>query len=68
MATWVLDCKNCDEAFPYSLAPDTLACRPFRPAFPAQGEKRKCPHCGTKSIYQTLDLRFQNGRWNRPVR
>ena len=68
MATWVLVCKNCNGAFPYSLVPDTLACLPSRPAFPAQGEKHKCPHCRTKSTYQTLDLRFQNGRWSCPAR
>jgi hypothetical protein len=68
MAIWVFDCKNCSEAFPYSLVPDVLACPPSRPAFPAQGEKRKCPHCRTKSTYQPFDLRFQNGRWSRPVR
>jgi hypothetical protein len=25
MASWVLDCKNCHEAFAYSLIPDVLA-------------------------------------------
>jgi hypothetical protein len=68
MATWVLDCKNCNGVFPYSLVPDALACLPSRPAFPAQGEKRKCPHCKTKSTYRLFDLRFQNGRWSPPVR
>jgi hypothetical protein len=68
MATWVLDCKNCGEAFPYSLVPDVLACPRSLPAFPPRGEKRKCLHCRTKSTYQPCDLRFQNGRWGRPVR
>ena len=66
MATWVFDCKNCSEAFPYSLVPDVLACPPSRPAFPPQ--ERECPHCRTKATYQPFDLRFQNGRWSRPVR
>jgi hypothetical protein len=68
MATWVLDCKNCSETFPYSLVPDTLASLPSRPAFRPKGEERTCPHCRTKSTYEPFDLRFQNGRWSRPVR
>ncbi len=62
MASWLLDCKNCREAFPYSLMPDTLAdyYLPSRPVFPANGRERQCPHCKTKSTYEPFDLRFQN--------
>jgi hypothetical protein len=60
MASWLLDCKTCNEAFTYSLIPDTLLL-PSPPAFPPQGRERECPHCKTKSTYQPFELRFQNG-------
>ncbi len=60
MARWLLDCKNCSEAFTYSLIPDTLYL-PSRPVFPAEGRERECLHCKTKSTYHLIDLRFQNG-------
>jgi hypothetical protein len=45
MASWLLDCKNCGEAFAYSLVPDTATgyYLPSRPAFPLQGRERECP-------------------------
>ena len=68
MACWVLDCKNCSEAFTYSVVPDTLTnyYLPSPPAFLPQGRERECPHCKTKSTYQQADLRFQNE--SHPVR
>ncbi len=64
MASWLLDCKNCHEAFPYSLIPDTLAeyYLPSRPVFPPEGRERECPNCKTKFTYHLIDLRFKNGR------
>jgi hypothetical protein len=66
MASWLLDCKNCSEAFAYSVVPDTLNdyYLPSPPAFPVGGRERECPHCKTKSTYQQTELRFQNS----PVR
>ena len=63
MANWFLNCKNCNEAFIYSLIPDILTDYhlPSRPVFPAAGRERECPNCKTKSTYQQTDLRFQNG-------
>jgi hypothetical protein len=63
MASWLLNCKNCHEAFAYSLIPDTLSDfhPPSPPAFPVGGRERECPHCKTKSTYQPFDLRFKNG-------
>ena len=43
MATWVLNCKNCGEAFPYCLLPDVLACPRSLPAFPPKGETTQVP-------------------------
>jgi hypothetical protein len=45
MARWVLDCKNCSEAFAYSLIPDTLTdyYLPLRPAFPPAHQECECP-------------------------
>jgi hypothetical protein len=60
MATWLLDCKNCSEAFTYSLIPDTFLL-PSPPLFPPEGKERECPYCKTKSTYHQTDLRFQNG-------
>ena len=62
MASWLLHCKNCGEAFAYSLVPDTATSYylPSPPAFPPQGRERECPNCKTKSAYQQIDLRFQN--------
>jgi hypothetical protein len=64
MAKWFLECRNCGQAFTYSLIPDTLADfhLPSRPVFPAQGRERECPSCKTKATYQQTDLRFQNAR------
>jgi hypothetical protein len=63
MASWLLDCKNCCEAFTYSLVPDIMQIGhylPSPPAFPPQGRERECPNCKTKATYQQTDLRFQN--------
>jgi hypothetical protein len=62
MASWLLNCKNCREAFPYSVVPDMHPgyYLPSPPAFPPQGRERQCPNCKTKSTYQQTDLRFQN--------
>ena len=59
MASWLLDCKNCNEAFTYSFVPETLF--PSRPPFPPEGQERDCPYCKNKSTYEQIDLRFQNG-------
>jgi hypothetical protein len=69
MASWLLNCRNCGEAFAYSLVPDTPTdyYLPSPPAFPLQGRERECPHCKTKSSYHPLDLRFQNERCS-PIR
>jgi hypothetical protein len=63
MANWLLDCKNCSEAFAYSVVPDTLNdyYLPSPPAFPVGGRERERPHCKTKSTYYLIDLRFKNG-------
>ncbi len=58
MARWLLVCKNCSEAFTYSLVPGALF--PSRPPFPPEGQERECPYCKIKSTYQPFDLRFQN--------
>ena len=70
MATWLLTCKNCSEAFAYSLIPDPLTDYhlPSRPAFPAEGRVRECPNCKTRSRYQQIDLSFQAEGWSRPLR
>jgi hypothetical protein len=69
MASWLLDCKNCREAFTYSLVPDMqIGCYlPSPPAFPPQGRERECPRCKIKATYQQTDLRFQNERSSRPI-
>ena len=59
MASWILDCKHCSQAFAYSLIPDTYHL-PSRPVFPALGRERECPHCKAKSTYHPIDLRFKN--------
>ncbi len=59
MGSWILDCKSCNEAFTYSLIPDTLLL-PSPPPFPKEGRERECPHCKTKAAYQQIDLRFRN--------
>ena len=48
MGSWILDCKSCNEAFTYSLIPDTLLL-PSPPPFPKEGRERECPHCKTKA-------------------
>ncbi len=70
MASWLLDCKSCGEVFAYSLVPDTLADYhvPSRPAFPAKGRVRECPHCKNKSTYHPTDLKFQNEQWITAIR
>ena len=69
MARWALDCKNCSEAFAYSLIPDTLTddYLPLRPAFPPGRQECERPHCKTKSTQHPIDLRFKNERRS-PVR
>jgi hypothetical protein len=67
VASWVLVCKSCGNAFTHSPVTETLAdyYLPSKPEFPPDGEEHECPNCKVKSTYQRTELRYQSEPQNR---
>jgi DNA-directed RNA polymerase subunit RPC12/RpoP len=60
MASWMLDCTNCQKPFQHSEIEDTLINRyfPAKPKFPESGAAFRCPHCGHQATYQQHHLTY----------
>jgi hypothetical protein len=63
MASWVVQCSNCQSHFTHSEIPDEgfpSLSLPDKPQFPAGGSELKCPHCGHTDTYQRTDLLYRS--------
>ena len=61
MASWVLECPNCQSVFAHSKIDDNFAnyFLPLKPEFPDAGRPLDCPNCGHTATYQQSDLKYQ---------
>ena len=58
MASWGINCVNCDKRFAQFDIEDTLESYffPVKPDFPEGGKEFECPNCGHKATYQRNNL------------
>jgi DNA-directed RNA polymerase subunit RPC12/RpoP len=61
MASWYLECANCQQSFRHSQIAGTLKNMffPEKPIFPEGGAELECPHCGHKATYQRHQLSYR---------
>jgi hypothetical protein len=62
MASWMVSCKNCGNAFAFASIGDSLSdfYFPQKPEFPPRGLERECPHCAAKFNYEKHELTYKD--------
>jgi hypothetical protein len=62
MASWVLNCPDCDFDFLHSTIRKSSLGDFYlepKPEFPPEGRELECPNCGKKATYKRINLSYR---------